>query len=184
MQILFSSIWNMKKPINLEKELTFGQDDLYLTLFISLNSNFGPRIFCVIFYNLFSVDRSDDKTHPSLRRMKTLRIEIQGKIALTSRRENQFIWVTWNWGVCVKMIAHLLNAQALFTLGWDVCLNAVIWRYGKCPQISEMFAQDWWKKHMTNKRPAPLWKDWDWTCLTELSLCLHLVKWELGHFIL
>lgn len=55
-----------EKTINLEKELTFGQDDLYLTLFISLNSNFGPRIFCVIFYNLFSVDRSDDKTHPGL----------------------------------------------------------------------------------------------------------------------
>lgn len=45
----------MKNPTNLEKELTFGQDDLYLSLLIYFNRNFGPKLFCVIFITCFQV---------------------------------------------------------------------------------------------------------------------------------
>lgn len=47
MQILFSSILNMKNPTNLEKELTFGRDDLCLPF--HWKENLAQKIFCVIF---------------------------------------------------------------------------------------------------------------------------------------
>lgn len=104
---------------NLEKELTFEQGQSLSVFANSFEQQFWPQNILCEFKYLFSINLMT-KHKLDIKKNNPELTEIQGKTTLASRRGNQFLWVTWNWGVYVRMFAHALNVQTLFTLGRDL----------------------------------------------------------------
>lgn len=171
----------MKNPTNLEKELTFGQDDLYLPLFIYLNRNFGSKIFCIIFISC----------------SKLIDLMIKHILGFKNRypRQNSF---DLKKGESVHMNDIKSRCLCEDDCTFAQCSNSLYIRLRFLPKCYHLIVCEMpssylrhlhriggkKKKDRMKKRPTPLLKDWGWTCMIELSPHLHLVKWKLEHFTL
>lgn len=141
---------------------------------IAFNRNFGPKLFCVIFITCFQL----------------IDLMIKHILDFMNWNPNQNCFDLKK-GESVHMNDIKLRclceddctfAQCSITLSIRLRRLPKFYHRKVCEKPSCYLRHFWGKADRMNKRTTPIWKDWGWTSVTELSLPLHIVKWELGHF--